>query len=176
MRRGFTVAELGVVTTLIGLLAAILFPVFARAREHTRAVCCRAILLNIFVALRIYATDTHGALPPGLRGPETLVGRNLLSDATLRCPSAPGDLHFPAERTSQEEPSYVYIPGLKYAARHELLVADARPRHLGNANGLFADGSICTLTPSEWLSAIPRPVAEAAGIVAPVTKPEAQGR
>jgi prepilin-type N-terminal cleavage/methylation domain-containing protein len=44
LRRGFTLIELLVVIAIIAILAAILFPVFARAREAARATSCRSNL------------------------------------------------------------------------------------------------------------------------------------
>ena len=40
MKRGFTLIELLVVIAIIAILAAILFPVFARAREKARQINC----------------------------------------------------------------------------------------------------------------------------------------
>lgn len=41
-RRGFTLIELLVVITIIGLLAALLFPVFAKVRENGRRTSCQS--------------------------------------------------------------------------------------------------------------------------------------
>ena len=46
-RRGFTLIELLVVIAIIAILAAILFPVFARARENARKATCQSNLRQI---------------------------------------------------------------------------------------------------------------------------------
>jgi len=64
-RRGFTLIELLVVIAIIAILAAILFPVFARAREAARATSCKNNLKQITTALMMYTQDYDEMLPFG---------------------------------------------------------------------------------------------------------------
>ncbi|NLC56520.1 MAG: prepilin-type N-terminal cleavage/methylation domain-containing protein [Armatimonadetes bacterium] len=54
-KRGFTLIELLVVIAIIAILAAILFPVFARARENARKANCQSNLKQITHAALMYA-------------------------------------------------------------------------------------------------------------------------
>ena len=57
MRRGFTLIELLVVIAIIAILAAILFPVFAKAREKARQTSCLSNMKQIALAAIQYAQD-----------------------------------------------------------------------------------------------------------------------
>ncbi len=57
MRRGFTLIELLVVIAIIAILAAILFPVFARAREKARQTSCLNNVKETMLAVLMYAQD-----------------------------------------------------------------------------------------------------------------------
>jgi prepilin-type N-terminal cleavage/methylation domain-containing protein/prepilin-type processing-associated H-X9-DG protein len=57
---GFTLIELLVVIAIIAVLAAILFPVFARSREAARAAQCRSNLRQLGTALALYREDYDG--------------------------------------------------------------------------------------------------------------------
>ncbi len=57
MRRGFTLIELLVVIAIIAILAAILFPVFARAREQARRTSCTSNVKQMMLGVLMYVQD-----------------------------------------------------------------------------------------------------------------------
>ncbi|MGI5819861.1 MAG: DUF1559 domain-containing protein [Armatimonadota bacterium] len=62
-RRGFTLIELLVVIAIIAILAAILFPVFARAREKARQTSCASNLKQLGLAVLMYVNDYDERFP-----------------------------------------------------------------------------------------------------------------
>jgi prepilin-type N-terminal cleavage/methylation domain-containing protein/prepilin-type processing-associated H-X9-DG protein len=62
-RRGFTLIELLVVIAIIAILAAILFPVFARAREKARQASCQSNQKQIALAVLMYVQDWDEKFP-----------------------------------------------------------------------------------------------------------------
>jgi prepilin-type N-terminal cleavage/methylation domain-containing protein/prepilin-type processing-associated H-X9-DG protein len=62
-RKGFTLIELLVVIAIIAILAAILFPVFAQAREQARKASCLSNCKQIGLAMQMYAQDYDENLP-----------------------------------------------------------------------------------------------------------------
>jgi prepilin-type N-terminal cleavage/methylation domain-containing protein/prepilin-type processing-associated H-X9-DG protein len=63
-RRGFTLIELLVVIAIIAILAAILFPVFAQARESARKASCQSNLKQIATGFLMYNQDYDEVMPP----------------------------------------------------------------------------------------------------------------
>jgi prepilin-type N-terminal cleavage/methylation domain-containing protein/prepilin-type processing-associated H-X9-DG protein len=62
--RGFTLIELLVVIAIIAILAAILFPVFSRAREQARKAACISNMKQVGMALMMYVQDWDECYPP----------------------------------------------------------------------------------------------------------------
>lgn len=106
-RRGFTLIELLVVIAIIAILAAILFPVFAQAREAARKTQCLSNTKQIGTAYMLYLQDFDETFPPHVTErtapsgtPDTAVARAPFSyktkllpytknDGIFKCPSAP---------------------------------------------------------------------------------------
>jgi prepilin-type N-terminal cleavage/methylation domain-containing protein/prepilin-type processing-associated H-X9-DG protein len=107
-RRGFTLIELLVVIAVIAILAAILFPVFAQAREQARAAQCLSNARQVGQAMLLYMQDYDEVIlpfwmptgqPPQLGSPDPLLRRAdrlvwsqliqpyLKSSQVLYCPS-----------------------------------------------------------------------------------------
>jgi prepilin-type N-terminal cleavage/methylation domain-containing protein/prepilin-type processing-associated H-X9-DG protein len=96
-RRGFTLIELLVVIAIIAILAAILFPVFARARENARRSSCQSNLKQIALGIKQYSQDydekftprcTTCSSSPGVsRGWSQLIQPYVKSTQILQCPS-----------------------------------------------------------------------------------------
>jgi prepilin-type N-terminal cleavage/methylation domain-containing protein len=78
-REGFTLIELLVVITIIAILAAILMPVFAEARNRARLASCLNNMRQIGAAFQMYFNDHDGMFPPmgdgqGLGGQQGYTG------------------------------------------------------------------------------------------------------
>jgi prepilin-type N-terminal cleavage/methylation domain-containing protein/prepilin-type processing-associated H-X9-DG protein len=71
-RKGFTLIELLVVIAIIAILAAILFPVFARARENARRSSCQSNLKQIGLGLIQYSQDYDEKLVAARYGPDNV--------------------------------------------------------------------------------------------------------
>jgi prepilin-type N-terminal cleavage/methylation domain-containing protein len=105
--RGFTLIELLVVIAIIAILAAMLFPVFARAREAARKTTCDSNVAQLGRAWMMYVQDWDEQFPPRMPNPDpstpafpckpcrTIDVRPyalpyIKSEALFRCPSDSG--------------------------------------------------------------------------------------
>ncbi len=97
-RTGFTLIELLVVIAIIAILAAILFPVFARAREKARQTSCLSNLKQIGLSEKMYEQDydektaSYDSHPGGLSSPNSyrygeMLEPYLKNDQISLCPS-----------------------------------------------------------------------------------------
>jgi prepilin-type N-terminal cleavage/methylation domain-containing protein/prepilin-type processing-associated H-X9-DG protein len=120
-RAGFTLIELLVVIAIIAILAAILFPVFARARENARRSSCQSNLKQLGLGFHQYSQDYDERLPVGygddtvtdvMGGPNTYgmqwAGRifsYVKSSQIYKCPS---DTSTPDQNAPAAPISYAY--------------------------------------------------------------------
>src|SRR5690606_25468617 len=97
-KTAFTLIELLVVIAIIAILASILFPVFARARENARRASCMSNMKQIGLGIMMYAQDHDNRLMQynggNRRGGETpyyheAIQPYLKSYQIFRCPSVP---------------------------------------------------------------------------------------
>ncbi len=83
-KSGFTLIELLVVIAIIAILAAILFPVFARARENARRASCQSNLKQIGLGLMQYVQDYDEKFPYGYNTGYTINGAAATWDLTIQ--------------------------------------------------------------------------------------------
>lgn len=168
-RRGFTKVELLIVIGMIAVLAAILFPVFAKSRETARRGTCLNNLWQIGQALRLYALDGDGRYPPTEDDLSPLYPRYLDSHWSFLCPSnasgtvlmgapanpklwaeapGPGGASPPDDRLRT---AYYYRAGrLHNQTPRAPLCSDQYCVHNDRANLLYSDGSLKSLPETPW--------------------------
>ena len=122
-RSAFTLIELLVVIAIIAILAAILFPVFAQAREKARQTACLSNGKQMATALLMYTQDYDETLPMATYSPWCGLAVNdfripkwmdmlypyIKNEAVFTCPSFPGD--------AANHQKYVYQPATCVGAR-----------------------------------------------------------
>lgn len=116
MKKGFTLIELLVVIAIIAILAAILFPVFARAREKARQTSCVSNLKQLGLAFLMYAQDYDEGLPliysyPSAPFPAVATEPYIKNKNIWNCPSRPNNAWYQAAGCSVH---YAYPCSFRY--------------------------------------------------------------
>ena len=122
-RRAFTLIELLVVIAIIAILAALLLPTLAVAKEKARRTTCCSALHQLGLAVQMYGNDNRQTVPTGVRddggehsiwiGTNTFNAIRQYSGTNMStCPSLAGTFQY-------YEAPYGYVIGYSYNAGHK---------------------------------------------------------
>jgi len=143
--RAFTLIELLIVIAIIAILAAILFPVFARAREKARQAACLSNLRQVGLATLMYAQDydeqiEHTELAGDVNREYywgDMLAPYLKNTDILRCPSA--DVPLQLDQTTKVSLQWTYNYGINDIIAADCTSADDPAcRHIGVAGQVQA--------------------------------------
>jgi prepilin-type N-terminal cleavage/methylation domain len=176
--RGFTLIELLVVIAIIAVLAAILFPVFAQAREKARQASCLSNLKQIGLGIMQYTQDYDECSPLVWHGPIApgggyYVGQNVLWNQMLQpyikstqvflCPSDYRSGDIPVTTWANPAPTGFpppfltsYILNVQYASYNPVPLASVEKP---SSTIALADGSVRGDTNAPYVTTEPKPAA-----------------
>src|SRR5512140_352980 len=104
MRRGFTLIELLVVIAIIAILAAILFPVFAKAREKARQTTCLNNQRQIAASMTMYIQDHDEMFPTAQEWNSVLAANYGMVGKVWDCPTS-------SYKGAEAAPDYFFVAG-----------------------------------------------------------------
>jgi len=151
-QKGFTLIELLVVIAIIAILAAILFPVFAKAKDKARQATCLSNVKQLVLSLTMYLQDWGETYPPTVTERESpdgaiandadalqfsIRGRlnpyvpgNLTSSSLFKCPNAKPWVNISTGNAGAPSTSVIYYPNdYGFNINEGLLSAASHPGH-----------------------------------------------
>ncbi len=152
-RPAFTMrlAGLFAVLGMCALLAAIMFPVFSRAKGKARQTVCLSNVKQVMISMLMYADDHDGHLPNAWTWAEDLA-EYVNNEELLQCPLAPMDPSSYAMAKRWSECKLEDIPDRSKT----IIIYDAQPdgtpsfRHNDGMNAGFADGHAGWIGKKQW--------------------------
>jgi len=158
-KRGFTLIELLVVIAIIAILAAILFPVFGKAREQARKATCQSNLKQLGLASFMYVQDWDERWMNATGwSSDTALGNYVKNDKVFDCPSISGtptgslDYEFNVNVASDTNASFVADPSSVVCMADSSTMEDraggaaglawATTTHSEGIDVLFCDGHV----------------------------------
>lgn len=170
-RLAFTLVEMLVVIAILGVLAALLLPVFSRGKEAARATACVSNLHQIGLALQVYVDNHHNRLPimrdrsvdtnspptNALPGVDVVLKTELGNQNVLRCPSdrkgifeQTGSSYSWNSLLNGEDADHLKVLGLNFSPHAIPVFFDKESFHAARGpdkavNYLYADGHIKNL-------------------------------
>ena len=129
-RGGFSLLEMLIVLALILIMSVMLYGSGSRSYQQKQKLACQKNLLNLHIALQLFANDHEGSFPvaPGARTAEDplalLVPRYTVDTRSFTCPGSKDSPIPPGGSFSRHKISYAYMMGRRSADAQELLMTD----------------------------------------------------